>query len=65
MKNFIRREPVRRALRTFGQAAVGYIAVNIAALDFSASNAVKGFIISTIAAGLSAVMNLNSKEVDE
>lgn len=57
---FFNREPVKRALRTFIQAAAGYIMVNVVALDFSAENAVKGFIISTIAAGISAVMNMNS-----
>lgn len=57
---FFKREPVKRALRTFIQAAAGYVAVNVAVLDFSAENAVKGFIISAIAAGIAAVMNINN-----
>lgn len=61
MKEFLKKEPVRRALRTFVQAAAGYVLVNAAALDFSAKNAVKGFIISTIAAGLAAAMNLKTE----
>ena len=66
MKNFFKQEPVRRGIRTFIQAAAGYVLVNIAALDFSAGNAVKGFIISTIAAGLAAAMNLkNDKEAEK
>lgn len=56
---FFKKEPVKRALRTFIQAAAGYVAVNVAVLDFSAENAVKGFIISAIAAGIAAVMNIN------
>lgn len=59
MKNFFKREPVRRACRTFIQAAAGYAVVNAAALDFSTANAIKGFIISAIAAGIAAVMNIN------
>ncbi len=62
MKDFFKKEPVRRAVRTFIQAAAGYVVVNIAALDFSAGNAVKGFIISTIAAGIAAVMNIKGSE---
>lgn len=61
MKDFLKKEPVRRALRTFIQAAASYVVVNAAVLDFSAGNAVKGFVISTIAAGLAAVMNLKTE----
>lgn len=62
MKDFFKREPVKRAIRTFGQAALGYVAVNVVTLDFSASNAVKGFIISAIAAGISAAMNIEKNQ---
>lgn len=64
MKEFLSKEPVKRAIRTFIQAAAGYVVVNIAALDFSTKSAVKGFIISTIAAGIAAAMNIerNDKE---
>lgn len=62
MKEFLQKEPVRRAWRTFGQAAVGYVLVNVVSLDFSADNAVKGFVIATIAAGLAAVMNMKKTE---
>lgn len=52
----------KRALRTFVQTAVGYIAVNIAAVDFSdtsiAKTAVIGICVSAVSAGLAAVMNL-------
>lgn len=58
MKNLVKREPVRRALRTFIQAACGYVVVNIAALDMDVKSAVRGFIVATIAAGIAAVMNM-------
>ena len=58
------RETLRRALRTFFQAALGYAAANLAA---NAAGIVKGgdvlaaFIASAVAAGLAAVMNLPKK----
>lgn len=58
MKKFFQREPVKRALRTFAQAAAGYVVVNVAALDFDAKNAVLAFVAATIAAGIAAVMNM-------
>ncbi len=61
MKEILKRNCVRRAVRTFLQTAAGYIAVNIAAVDFSAETAVKCLIISAVASGFAAVMNL--KEV--
>lgn len=61
MKKLVKSEPVRRALRTFLQAACGYAVVNITSLDMNTKNAVRGFIVATIAAGLAAMMNL---EVD-
>lgn len=61
MKEFLSKEPVRRALRTFIQAAAGFVAVNVVTLDFTATNAVKGFIISAIAAGIAAAMNIEKE----
>ena len=63
MKEFLTKEPVKRGIRTFIQAAASYIAVNVVTFDFSASNAVKGFIISAIAAGIAAAMNIERKEL--
>lgn len=52
---------MKRALRTFIQTAAGYIVVAIPAVDFQ-GEAVKGALIgvgvSAVAAGISAVMNL-------
>ena len=64
------KETIRRALRTFAQTAAGYISVNIvAAISGAGTNgellktAVYGLIISAVAAGLAAVMNLPGKEI--
>ena len=65
MKEFLKKEPVKRAIRTFIQAAASYVAVNVVTLDFSASNAVKGFIISTIAAGIAAAMNIERSDTEQ
>lgn len=62
MIDFLKKNCVKRALRTFLQTAVGYIAVNIATTDLTTKTAIYGFIISTISAGLSAAMNLKEKE---
>lgn len=62
MKNLVKREPVRRALRTFVQAACGYVVVNIASLDMDVKSAVRGFVVATIAAGIAAVMNMGGRE---
>lgn len=62
IKEFFRREPVKRAIRTFIQAAAGYIAVNIGADTLTTKTAVLGLIASAVAAGISAAMNIEAKE---
>lgn len=67
MNKKITKETIRRALRTFVQTAVGYIAVNIAVVDFTASgevikSALVGVLIAGVSAGISAVMNLEKTE---
>ena len=62
MKEFYNRPWVRRTVRTFVQTAVGYIAVNLAAIDFTAEKSVirtalLGLAVSAASAGLAAVMN--------
>lgn len=57
---------IKRALRTFLQAAVGYLVVAVPAVDFSGDGkAVKtaliGIGVSAVAAGLAAAMNLKEK----
>lgn len=66
------KETLKRAARTFVQAAVGYIAANFvmyAGSDFSDLSVLKtvlmGLGVSAVAAGLAAVMNLPKAEGDE
>lgn len=63
------KEMLIRALRTFGQAAVGYIAANIVIVTTDAgadSGAMKTALVTLItaavAAGIAAVMNLPAKK---
>ena len=61
-KDFYNRPWVRRTVRTFVQTSVGYIAVNLAAIDFTAEESVLrtallGLAVSAASAGLAAVMN--------
>ena len=63
MSDFFKKNCVKRALRTFFQTAVGYLAVNVAVVDFSADKAALkscliGLGVSAVSAGISAVMNL-------
>ena len=65
MKNWL-----RRAVRTTLQSAVGYLAVAVPNVDWSADKAVLkttliGIGISAVSAGLSAVMNLDESSFSE
>ncbi len=61
------KECIRRALRTFVQAAAGYIAANIVMVVSNAEVgnvdamklALTGLVTSAIAAGISAIMNMD------
>lgn len=60
------KECFNRAIRTFLQSALAYLTVNIVLIDFNAEKdviktALIGLAISTLAAGISAVMNLETK----
>ena len=66
MSDFFKKNCVKRALRTFVQTAIGYLAVNIAVVDFSADKAalkscLVGLGVSAVSAGVSAVMNLKEE----
>lgn len=61
---------IKRALRTFLQAFIAYIAVHITLVDFSdgkgaVQSALLGLAVSSIAAGVSAVMNIKGDNTDE
>ena len=65
----ITKETLFRAGRTFLQSALAYLAVNVVVIDFSdgkeaVRSAVIGLSVSAVAAGLSAVMNLERKVTD-
>lgn len=58
----ITKQTLMRALRTFLQAIIAYVLVELkTGVDFTSKEAVKGFIIGLIAAGLAGVMNLEAK----
>ena len=61
--NILKKNCVKRALRTFLQTAIGYLAVNVAVVDFSADkvalkSCLVGLGVSAVSAGIAAVMNL-------
>lgn len=64
-------ETLRRALRTFLQAAVGYVVTNVAIITAGYQEGtltkaiIVGFVGSAVAAGLAAVMNLPPKDDEE
>lgn len=67
------KEWLYRALRTFGQAMLGYLAANLLAtvtqVDVSdrtsLANTLLGLFAAAVAAGLAAVMNRGKKEEEE
>jgi len=66
----ITKETVRRALRTFLQALTASFLADIVTVDFSEGrevikSTVISFSVSAVAAGISAVMNLENKEENE
>ncbi len=57
-----------KALRTFLQSALAYVAVNITLVDFAndenvVKSALIGLATSAVASGIAAVMNLEKKEM--
>lgn len=59
------KETVKRTARTFLQAALAYIAVNLVAVDLSSGkdvlkSALIGLGVSAVSAGIAAAMNLQS-----
>ena len=64
----IQKEWLRRALRTFVQAAVGYAVVVVPNIDFNDTSALKttlvGAGVSAVAAGIAAVMNADINHLE-
>lgn len=67
IKEFIKKEKVERALKTFVEAFASYIAINIMSSDFSSEEAIKGLIVGALASAISVVINSfrNEREEDE
>ena len=63
MTEFLKREPVKRAIRTFLQAAAGYFAVHLGADTLDSKTALFGVISAATAAGIAAVMNADINHV--
>ena len=57
----IKKEWLRRAIRTFIQTAAGYISVNIVTTDLTVKSAVLGLAVSAVSAGVAAIMNLENE----
>ena len=57
----IKKEWLRRAVRTFIQTAAGYISVNIVTTDMTVKSAVLGLAVSAVSAGVAAMMNLENE----
>ena len=63
----ITKNTVMRALRTFFQSAIAYVAVYINFTDDKATvkSAVTGLLVAAVSAGISAVMNLERKDCND
>ena len=63
------KETWRRALRTLLQTAAAYVAANLCVVDFTAegevlTSALVGLVVSALAAGIAAVMNLEKSKTE-
>ena len=62
----VTKETLVRALKTFLQAVVAYVLVELkAGVDLSNKEVVKGFVVGLIAAGIAGLMNLERKQLEE
>ena len=64
------KETWRRALRTLLQVSISYIAANLFTVDFTAEgevikSALVGLLVSALAAGIAAVMNMEKPNPTE
>ena len=61
----IKKEWLRRTIRTFVQAAIGYVVIVVPNIDFADTSALKttliGVGVSAVAAGAAAVMNIGGE----
>lgn len=64
------KETLKRAVRTFLQTALAYFTTNLAVVTFTDDKAtiksyMLGLVISSVSAGVSALMNLEKQDDDE
>ena len=62
---FVKKDKVERALKTFIEAFASYIAVNIMAADLSSMDAIKAILVGAVASALSVLINSFKKEIKE
>jgi len=68
MKKYkVNKNTIKRALRTFMQAALAYFVINLPLVDFTSGKeilktAIIGLLVSSLSSGLAALMNLEKKE---
>jgi hypothetical protein len=62
---FVKKDKVERALKTFIEAFASYIAVNIMAADLSSMDAIKAILVGAVASALSVLINSFKKEIKD
>lgn len=64
IKDFLKKDKVERALKTFIEAFASYISVNIAVADFSSEKAIQALLVGAIASAISIVINSFKGDVE-
>jgi len=65
LKEFIKKNKVERAIKTFIEAFASYVAINVMASDFNSTEAVKGLIVGGLASAISVLLNSLNKSEEE
>ena len=65
IKEFIKKDKVERAIKTFIEAFVSYIAINIMATDISNIDTIKGLLIGALASAISVLINSIKTKTNE
>lgn len=55
IKEFIRKN--ERWIKTFAEAFISYLAINIAMTDFSSATAIEGLLLGAVASAISVLIN--------
>lgn len=62
---FLKKDKVERALKTFVEAFASYIAINVMTADFSSVEAIKALVVGAVASALSVLINSFKKEIKD